>query len=140
MHTSSVYAAHMNMSETLTSPDLPVLKILVVDDQPFNLQIAQRIIAKTDAQAEMAEGGLKAIELARKNAFDLILIDMHMPDLDGFSVSKEIRSFDSNVQIYIMSGDEPTQEILTSDAINGYIIKPLRSQTLLSLLADLSLK
>lgn len=130
----------MNMSETLTSPDLPVLKILVVDDQPFNLQIAQRIIAKTDAQAEMAEGGLKAIELARKNAFDLILIDMHMPDLDGFSVSKEIRSFDSNVQIYIMSGDEPTQEILTSDAINGYIIKPLRPQTLLSLLADLSLK
>lgn len=128
------------MSETLTSPDLPVLKILVVDDQPFNLQIAQRIIAKTDAQAEMAEGGLKAIELARKNAFDLILIDMHMPDLDGFSVSKEIRSFDSNVQIYIMSGDEPTQEILTSDAINGYIIKPLRPQTLLSLLADLSLK
>ncbi len=128
------------MSESLTSPDLPVLKILVVDDQPFNLQIAQRIVAKTDAQAETAEGGLKAIELARKNAFDLILIDMHMPDLDGFSVSKEIRSFDSNVQIYIMSGDEPTHEILTSEAINGYMIKPLRPQTLLSLLADLSLK
>lgn len=136
----NVCTFNKNMSESLASSDLPVLKVLLVDDQPFNLQIAQRVVAKTSALVQTAEGGLAAIELARKTSFDLILMDIQMPDLDGFTASKEIRSFDAKVQIYIMSGDVPTEEILNSEAVNGYIMKPLRPQALLSLLTDISSK
>lgn len=136
----NVYAAHMNLSESFAIPDLPNVKVLIVDDQPLNLQIAQRIVAKTKASVQTAEGGMKAIELAHATHFDLILMDVQMPDLDGFTASKEIREFDSKVFIYIMSGDIPSDEILQVGVINGYVTKPLRPQTLLSLLVDISLK
>ncbi len=130
----------MNTPESFAIPDLPNVKVLIVDDQPFNLQIAQRVVAKTNAFVQTAEGGMKAIELAHSTSFDLILIDIQMPDLDGFTASKEIREFDSSVYIYIMSGDIPSDEMLNSGVINGYVLKPLRPQMLLSLLVDISVK
>ena len=67
------------------SIDTSQAKILIVDDTPENLEIAGNILARDRYDIYIADNGQTAIELARKNVFDLILLDIMMPGLDGFA-------------------------------------------------------
>ena len=65
-------------------------KILLVDDDPKNLQVAMSILK--DYNVLYAQSGEKALELLEKNSFDLILLDVVMPIMDGYSVCLKIKS------------------------------------------------
>ena len=75
------------MTRNISLP--PQTRILVVEDEPFNQIVFQTIIDPN--QIILAENGKIAIDILRKNRFDLILMDIHMPVLDGYSTAKIIR-------------------------------------------------
>lgn len=66
-------------------------RILIVDDEPINLEIAQALLEDTGLQIDTAEDGIRAVEMARNNVYAFILMDMQMPKLDGLEATRQMR-------------------------------------------------
>ena len=104
------------------------VNIMVVDDNDINLRLAEIILHKHKARVTSARSGAQAIDYASMNSFDIIFMDLHMPGIDGYETTKEIRE--------ITPGKQPVIIALTANAMpqeekkaiqsgmNGIIIKP----------------
>jgi CheY-like chemotaxis protein len=66
-------------------------KILIVDDNSVNLLVASEILKKSGCEIDMAENGLMAIEKVKENRYDLIFMDIQMPQMDGITATREIK-------------------------------------------------
>jgi CheY-like chemotaxis protein/signal transduction histidine kinase len=83
--------------------DLP--EILVVDDNYLNRKVVGSLLRVLGVKAEFASGGAEAIDMAREKSYDLILMDLIMPETDGFEAARTIIGFDRNTQIIALSAD-----------------------------------
>ncbi|QSE96937.1 response regulator [Fulvivirga lutea] len=108
--------------------------VLVVDDNSVNLQIASEILRKSGCRVTSINNGKKAVKSASKEKFDLIFMDIQMPDLDGVETSKRIRKIDLNkntpiiaMTAYSMAGD---REKYLSSGMDDYISKPILPESL----------
>jgi diguanylate cyclase (GGDEF)-like protein len=77
-------------------------KILIVDDVPKNIQVAANILQKSGYQMAFAQDGPTAVAQTETNRFDLILLDIMMPQMDGFEVCRRIRANPANQEIPII--------------------------------------
>ena len=77
-------------SSSVTS-HLSSLHILVAEDNEFNAQLLEQLLGRRGHRVQLANNGREALRLAEKGAFDLLLLDVHMPELDGFQVAEGIR-------------------------------------------------
>lgn len=68
------------------------LKLLIVDDERVNLILTAKMVEKLGHEAECAPGGRKALELLRTGSFDLALLDLQMPDMNGLELARAIRA------------------------------------------------
>lgn len=66
-------------------------RILIVDDNPKNIQLLGNILSELDYEIEYAQDGLEAVETVALDDFDLILMDVMMPEMDGYEACKEIK-------------------------------------------------
>lgn len=73
------------------------LNVLVVDDQPVNLKLVCTILASLPINIITAENGKEALELAKENKFALILLDVQMPEMDGFETANALRKNEKTV-------------------------------------------
>ncbi|MDH5720291.1 MAG: response regulator [Spirochaetia bacterium] len=83
------------------------LKLLVVDDSVINQKLAKALLEKLEHAVDIASNGLEALDLALKNEYDIIFMDIHMPELDGIEATKKIRDNGKSMPVIAMSGDEP---------------------------------
>ena len=86
-------------------------KLLVVDDEYRIRQIIKKYAEFEGYEVEEAVDGMQAIELCRRQDFDLIIMDVMMPELDGFSACKEIRKFKSTPIIMLSARGEEYDKI-----------------------------
>ncbi|ETN94509.1 Signal transduction histidine kinase [Zhouia amylolytica] len=103
------------------------LKVLIVDDNQLNITVLEKSIERFGIKdPDVAKNGHVAIEMARSNRYDLIFMDIHMPELDGFDATRFIREFDSNVIIFGLSANVTKEAIdeAISVGMNDYITKP----------------
>ncbi|WP_172443219.1 response regulator [Vibrio tapetis] len=113
-------------------------KILVAEDQPTNRDVIERQLSKLGYQCLMAENGSTALELWKKQSFDLVLTDCHMPVMDGFELTRAIRDIEKEQQ-----ASHPVPIVaLTANALLGaadscieagmddYLSKPIELQKL----------
>ena len=77
-------------SEAAQPSGLPQ-RVLVAEDNPFNSQLFQKLLASRGHAVRIAQDGRTALEYAKSGAFDLLLLDLHMPELDGFQVLEALR-------------------------------------------------
>ena len=77
-------------AERPTPSTLP-LRVLVAEDNPFNSQLLQHLLASRGHAVRVASNGREALDRARGGGFDLLLLDLHMPELDGFQVITALR-------------------------------------------------
>ena len=70
-----------------------VIKVLIVDDEEMIRGVLKEYVEFEGGTAYEAEDGMQAVKLCRENDFDIILMDVMMPKLDGFSAVKEIKKF-----------------------------------------------
>ena len=116
--------------------DLGYLKVLIVDDNKLNRMILSKILSKIGIDSDTAEGGLEAIELSKNKFYDLIFMDVHMPEIDGFEIVKRIRKENKQTVIFGLSADvtyEAIEEGLRC-GMNDYLTKPIEQSKLFSIL------
>ena len=108
-------------------------KILIVDDNPKNLQVAMNILK--DYNVIYAQSGEKALELIEENEFDLILLDIVMPIMDGYEVCKVLKKSEKtkDIPIIFLTVKDNEKDIVKGLEIGAvdYLIKPFYSDVLL---------
>jgi signal transduction histidine kinase/ligand-binding sensor domain-containing protein/DNA-binding response OmpR family regulator len=115
------------------------LRILVVEDNAVNQLVATAMIEQLGGRADVAANGLEALEAIRRQGYDLVLMDVQMPEMDGLTASRKIREL-------LPPGEGPTIVALTAGAfeadrqscldagMDDYLAKPIRLENLAALL------
>ncbi len=108
------------------------LRILLVDDNPMNLRIASKFLQKWKAEVTLANNGEEAIQTFKNGRFDLILMDLQMPILDGYNAAKEIRMVNSKIPIIALTADTigDVLERVLSSGMNAMITKPFQPESI----------
>jgi CheY-like chemotaxis protein len=122
-----------NMAES--SP----VEILVVEDNPTNQQVVLMVLRALGYQPDMAENGRVAIDKVTSHKYDLILLDLQMPDIDGFEVARYVRQH-LNYQPVIVAitagATSEDRQRAQEVGIDDYVLKPFK----ISLLKEVVLK
>lgn len=115
-------------------------KILVVDDNNVNRTVASQILLKAGCKIETADSGFRAIELVQNQSFDLIFMDIQMPEMDGVQTTKKIKSLGLKqlppivaMTAYSMEDDE--QKFLNS-GLDDYVAKPIKAHVVINKVRD----
>ncbi len=122
-----------------TSPSvlLKPLKILLAEDSLVNQRLAVALLKKEGHQVTVANNGLEALEAVRNQYFDLVLMDVQMPDMDGFQAPRAIRAEQARIGRHIpiiamtahaLHGD---QQRCLDAGMDGYVAKPIHAKKLL---------
>ena len=113
-------------------------KILLVEDNLINIMVAKQILEKVNLTVEVAHNGLEAVKLVRKNNYDVILMDIQMPIMDGYTASKEIRKFNKKITILALSASVfmEVKDKMKESGINDFIFKPFDPEELLDQIED----
>ncbi len=107
-------------------------KILIVDDEEMIRKIVAKYAAFEGHEITEASDGMQAIELCRNGSFDVVIMDIMMPELDGFSACREIRKF-SDVPIIMLSarGEEYDKINGFGLGVDDYVVKPFSPKELM---------
>ena len=104
-------------------------KVLIVDDEPFNVDVLQQELEELEHHILTASNGKEALDQIRKHQPDLILLDMMMPVLDGFAVLSEIKGDNSlrDIPVIIVSAADDSKSIVKGikQGADDYITKPI---------------
>jgi DNA-binding response OmpR family regulator len=109
------------------------MKLLIVDDEQKIRELIVKYAAFEGYETAEAENGMQAVEVARATPFDLIVLDIMMPELDGFSAAREIRKTSPNVPIILLSarGEEYDKIHGFEIGIDDYVVKPFSPKELM---------
>ncbi len=114
-----------------SSLSTPLSKILVVEDYPIGAKIAKSILLALDCEVDTAETGKAALDLIEKNYYDLIFLDIGLPDMDGYTIAKRIRSHRiastacTPIVALTAHADSDNKQHCLDVAINAVVTKPL---------------
>ena len=107
-------------------------KLLVVDDEARIRALIQKYAAFEGFEVTEASDGLEAIELAKRQPFDLIVLDIMMPEYDGFSTCREIRKFSNTPVIMLSARGEEYDRIHGFElGVDDYVVKPFSPRELM---------
>jgi len=112
-------------------------RVLLVDDEPINRKVAQAILEKFGLETDTAVNGQKAIDLLETNDYDVILMDLQMPEIDGYEATEKIRQREikqsaRRVTIIAMTANalESTKARCFEVGMDDYISKPIKPELL----------
>ena len=107
-------------------------RLLVVDDEEKIRLVIRKYAEFEGYEIEEAENGMKAIQMCRQKDFDLIILDIMMPELDGFSTCKEIRK-EKDIPLIMLSarGEEYDKIHGFELGIDDYVVKPFSPKELM---------
>ena len=111
-------------------------RILCIEDEPDMIDLLRLILSRAGYEVIGAEGGEEALELANKQDFDLILLDLMMPKMDGWEVFRRLRAEGRNSKTPVIVVTAKAQQIdrvlgLYIVGVDDYIVKPFSPETLL---------
>ena len=111
------------------------MRILLIDDNPQIRMVVLRVLAALGHEAEEAESGPEGLARLESEAFDLALIDIEMPDMDGFAVARAAKS-KTKAQLYALSAHpfDRNREELDAAGFSGSVEKPVSAAALVALL------
>ncbi|RNL69216.1 response regulator [Sinomicrobium pectinilyticum] len=106
------------------------IHVLLVEDNKINQVVTKKMLAKKNITSEVANNGYEAIDMARNNTYDLILMDIHMPGISGIKATEEIRKFNKKVPVVALTAIslEDNMDALYNAGCNDIITKPFKPQ------------
>jgi CheY-like chemotaxis protein/HPt (histidine-containing phosphotransfer) domain-containing protein len=115
----------------------PPLRILLVDDDPQSQRFAARVLKAAGAHIDLASSGEAAVAAASRHAYDLILMDLHMPGIDGADAAVAIRAAERDAgqgptPIVALTGhvDRALRDRCRNAGVNDFVVKPLSTRAL----------
>ena len=114
------------------------LRLLIAEDNPLNVKLMKKVFAKWDITPTIAENGEKAIEILQYSNFDIILMDLQMPVLDGFGAARGIRKMQdpekAGIPIIALTAAafQNLEEQISDAGMNGYLSKPFNPEELMT--------
>ena len=117
--------------------EFPGLRVLVVDDEPLNLEIIVAVLSDVWSNVDKARDGFEAVDLACRHAYDLILMDVQMPNMSGLEATRLIRAHRGGGPcIVALSANafETQLEEAMAASMDGYITKPVTAESLFTTL------
>ena len=119
---------------------IPALRVLVVEDGLTNRQLAIRLLESLGHVVTAVTNGVQAVEALQQSIFDVVLMDIDMPEMDGLSATRHIRSSEthtgSHVPIVAVTSNDNRDECLRA-GMDAYLPKPLRTKAVEQTLGDL---
>lgn len=116
------------------------LHVLIVDDVAENIQVAMNILQEDSYEFSFATSGEEALELVEEDSFDLILLDIMMPGMDGFEVCRRLKAIEgcANIPVIFLTAKVDTESIAEGFSLGAvdFITKPFHSTELLSRVAN----
>jgi CheY-like chemotaxis protein len=115
------------------------LKVLIVEDNKINQLVTRKILEKSQCNCTVVEAGIEALEILKTETFDLILMDINMPGMNGFETTIKIRQNNITTPIIALtafSKHEIEQEAIDS-GMNAVVIKPYKKSELYSIISEL---
>jgi signal transduction histidine kinase/CheY-like chemotaxis protein len=121
----------------------PQVRVLLADDDLVSQQITRRLLERLRCRVDVASNGAEAVELARRFSYQIVFLDCHMPQLDGYEAARAIRRMSgpiSHVPIIALTADAlvGAKERALAAGMNDHISKPLRPQLLVAALENWS--
>jgi CheY-like chemotaxis protein len=123
----------------------PPLKILLADDTAVNLALATKLLKRRGHDITSAENGLQAFETFKENSFDVVLMDIHMPVMDGLESTAKIREFETSqpsrpatpIIAMTANNEQSDHQIYLKSGMNGIITKPMDIKTIVSQIREI---
>lgn len=118
----------------INEQDLQEAKVLLVEDTPFNILFTKQLLEGWNTVVDVAENGLIAVEMMQQKQYDIVLMDLHMPVMDGFTASMKIREFNDHTPIITLTAtaSEDVKSKLHEVGMQDYVIKPFDIDVLFS--------
>ena len=114
------------------------LRILLAEDNAVNQKLALRILLQMGYRADVASNGIEAVESIERQKYDVILMDVQMPEMDGLDATRRIRNLTNVTQprIIAMTANalEGDRELCIAAGMEDYISKPIRVNELVEAL------
>jgi len=116
------------------------MKLLVVDDDPDLAETLAILLTKLRHEVVTATSGRDAVALARARAFDLVILDVRMPDMDGFAVLRALKEQGSTASIVMLTGQGDVEDAVEAAKLGAddYLPKPIRVAGLERVLATIA--
>ncbi|WP_366871322.1 ATP-binding protein [Flavobacterium sp.] len=118
--------------------DFIAKKILLVEDNKINQMITRRLLEKKQMLCDIVETGEDAVSVTQKNRYDLILMDVHLPGINGTIATQQIREFDTTTPIIALTAISllENREMLLSYGMNEVITKPFEPEKFFATIAE----
>lgn len=118
--------------------DLPPLEVLIVDDNKLNVIILTELLKRLGLSSESAKNGLEAVNKCNSKTFDLIFMDVHMPEMDGFEATRKIKEEQPDVVVLGLSADTTSLSIAEGleSGMDNYLTKPIDKGRLIAILKE----
>lgn len=135
-HKEDTNTHHAPYESELTHATLSHLRVLLVDDNEINLKLTRTLLEIQNIHVVTANDGQQAVETAAKENFDIIFMDLHMPKLDGFAATHEIRNTDNpcknSIIVALTANVMPEEQLqVFNSGMNDILLKPITEQQLL---------
>jgi two-component system OmpR family response regulator len=120
--------------ENLTTEGDPIPKVLVVDDEPNIRELVQVALKFHGCSVTTTATGMDALQLAALDSPDLIVLDVMLPDIDGFEVCRRLRANANDVPVIFLTARDTTSDTVTGLTLGGddYITKPFSVEALVA--------
>lgn len=112
--------------------DLNGLRMLIAEDDNMNILVLTKFVQRWGVITDVAKNGREAVDKCMEGTYDVILMDMFMPVMNGIEASIEIRKFNTTTPIFALTADasSDTQENAKTAGINDVITKPFKPEEL----------
>ena len=111
-------------------------KVLVAEDDNLNFYLIQTFLSKLDLEVLRAENGKQAVDIFKSESIDLVLMDIRMPVMDGYTATRLIREMNQDVKIIAQTAYSNDKSIAVSNGCNDFIAKPFSRDQLVSLVTN----
>jgi CheY-like chemotaxis protein len=113
-------------------------KILIVDDEKINIAIVKFGLAQQRYEVVVANDGEEGLGYVRKHKPDLVVLDVQMPNMNGFEFMTELKNMEYIIPppVIMLTGNETMQDVFKLEGVKGYFVKPVELQDLLKKIVE----